>query len=126
MRVFSEISALIHFLDILIIGLLQAQYTFTNIDIRCLCEKERLIFSGTNSVLVKTVYALVAGFVLLVAITFCIQDRRVIESRGVLNPLLWIFADAVGRKGAAVLAGCIFFAMLFSGYESLFRKMLIL
>ncbi|MGW5679953.1 amino acid permease, partial [Streptomyces sp. NPDC003860] len=99
------------------IGLLLAQYTFSGYDASAHLSEETSNASVTAARgIVRAIWASwIAGFVLLMALTFAIQDYD-----GALNsetgvPPAQILLDALGSNGAAALLLVVIVAQLFCG-----------
>ncbi|MGX7828461.1 amino acid permease [Actinokineospora sp. 24-640] len=103
-----------------LLGLLLAQYTFTGYDASAHMTEEtrNAARSGPRGIVMSIVVSLVAGWVLLVGITFAIQDYD-----GALNsetgvPPAQIFIDALGLTGGKLLLLIAIGAQLFCGMAS--------
>ncbi|GGS30894.1 amino acid transporter [Actinokineospora fastidiosa] len=103
-----------------LLGLLLAQYTFTGYDASAhMTEETRgAARSGPRGIVMSIVVSLVAGWVLLLGITFAIQDYD-----GALNsetgvPPAQIFIDALGSTGGKLLLLIAIGAQLFCGMAS--------
>jgi amino acid permease (GABA permease) len=103
-----------------LLGLLLAQYTFTGYDASAhMTEETRdAARSGPRGIVMSIVVSLVAGWLLLVGITFAIQDYD-----GALNsqtgvPPAQIFIDALGTTGGKLLLLIAIGAQLFCGMAS--------
>ncbi|GAA4430863.1 amino acid permease [Actinokineospora soli] len=103
-----------------LLGLLLAQYTFTGYDASAhMTEETRdAARSGPRGIVMSIVVSLVAGWILLVGITFAIQDYS-----GALNsetgvPPAQVFIDALGTTGGKLLLLIAIGAQLFCGMAS--------
>src|SRR6266550_1499370 len=88
---------------ILPVGLLMAQYTFTGYDASAHMTEEThdAARSGPRGIVMSIVVSLFAGWVLLIGITFAIQNYTT-ESAAYVAPAQ-IFVDAVGSTGGRLL-----------------------
>ena len=103
-----------------LLGLLLAQYTFTGYDASAHMTEEtrNAARSGPRGIVMSILVSLVAGWVLLLGITFAIQDYD-----GALNsetgvPPAQIFIDALGVTGGKLLLLIAIGAQLFCGMAS--------
>lgn len=103
-----------------LLGLLLAQYTMTGYDASAHMTEEThdAARSGPRGIVMSIVVSLVAGWVLLIGITFAIQDYN-----GELNtktgvPPAQIFIDALGLTGGKLLLLVAIGAQLFCGMTS--------
>jgi amino acid permease (GABA permease) len=103
-----------------LLGLLLAQYTFTGYDASAHMTEEThdAARSGPRGIVMSIVVSLVAGWVLLIGLTFAIQsyDGAVGTDTGV--PPAQIFIDAVGATGGKLLLLVAIGAQLFCGMSS--------
>src|SRR5215813_12571963 len=102
---------------VLLLGLLLAQYTFTGYDASAHMTEEThdAARSGPRGIVNAITVSLVAGWILLLGITFAIRDYD-----GALNsdtdvPPAQIFIDAIGAGGAQVLLLIVIGAQFFCG-----------
>src|SRR5246500_810556 len=90
---------------ILPVGLLLSQYTFTGYDASAHMTEEthNAARSGPRGIVMSILISLIAGWVLLIGITFAIQRSNYAgEATAVVAPAqIWI--DAIGRTGAELL-----------------------
>jgi len=102
------------------LGLLLAQYTFTGYDASAhMTEETRdAAVSGPRGIVLSIVVSLVAGWALLIGITFAIQsyDGALASETGV--PVAQIFIDATGRTTGLFLLLIAIGAQLFCGMAS--------
>ena len=102
------------------LGLLLAQYTFTGYDASAHMTEEThdAARSGPRGIVMSIIVSLVAGWVLLIGITFAIQSYggELGSSTGV--PPAQIFIDAVGATGGKLLLLVVVGAQLFCGMSS--------
>jgi amino acid permease (GABA permease) len=107
-------------LYIVLIGLLLAQYTFTGYDASAhMTEETRdAATAGPRGIVMSILVSLVAGWVLLIGVTFAIQNYagEVGSATGV--PPAQIFWDAIGKTGAELLLVIVCVAQLFCGMSS--------
>jgi amino acid permease (GABA permease) len=107
-------------LYVALLGLLLAQYTFTGYDASAHMTEEThdAARSGPRGIVMSIVASLVAGWVLLIGVTFAIQSYD-----GALNsetdvPPAQIFIDAVGTAGGKILLLIVIGAQFFCGMSS--------
>jgi amino acid permease (GABA permease) len=109
------------FLFILPIGLLMAQYTFTGYDASAHMTEETqgAARSGPRGIVMSILISLIAGWVLLIGLTFAIQKANYAgeAAQGVAAPAQ-IFLDSIGRTGAELLLLVVIGAQLFCGMSS--------
>jgi amino acid permease (GABA permease) len=102
------------------LGLLLAQYTFTGFDASAHMTEEthQAARSGPRGIVNSIVVSLVAGWILLIGVTFAIQsyDGALDSSTGV--PPVQIFLDALGRTGGELLLLIVIGAQFFCGMSS--------
>ncbi len=105
---------------VLALGLLLAQYTFTGYDASAHMTEEthNASRSGPRGIVMSIVVSLIAGWVLLIGITFAIQKADYSTYLGALVPPAQIFATAIGATGAKLLLLVIIGAQLFCGMSS--------
>jgi amino acid permease (GABA permease) len=105
---------------VVFLGLLLAQYTFTGYDASAhmIEETKGAATAGPRGIVLSIVVSLVAGWVLLVGLTFAIQDYKgeLGSSTGV--PPAQIFMDAAGRTLGLLLLVIVVMAQLFCGLAS--------
>ena len=106
---------------ILPVGLLMAQYTFTGYDASAHMTEEthEAARSGPRGIVMSILISLIAGWVLLIGITFAIQKSNYAgEATAVVAPAqIWI--DSIGRTGAELLLLVAIGAQLFCGMSSI-------
>src|SRR5580693_1810358 len=109
------------FLFILPIGLLMAQYTFTGYDASAHMTEETqgAARSGPRGIVMSILISLIAGWVLLIGLTFAIQKANYAgeAAQGAAAPAQ-IFLDSIGRTGAELLLLVVIGAQLFCGMSS--------
>jgi amino acid permease (GABA permease) len=103
---------------IVLIGLLLAQYTFTGYDASAhMTEETRsAATAGPRGIVMSIFVSLIAGWVLLIGVTFAIQHYAS-ESLAAAPPAQ-IFFDAIGKTGAELLLLIVIGAQLFCGMSS--------
>jgi amino acid permease (GABA permease) len=103
---------------IVLIGLLLAQYTFTGYDASAHMTEETRDAStaGPRGIVLSILVSLIAGWVLLIGVTFAIQHYAS-ESLAAAPPAQ-IFFDAIGKTGAELLLLIVIGAQLFCGMSS--------
>jgi amino acid permease (GABA permease) len=114
----TEISSTFY---VALIGLLLAQYTFTGYDASAhMTEETRdAARSGPRGIVGSIVVSLVAGWVLLIGLTFAIQSYdNAVAAPDTGVPPAQIFVDAIGFTGAKLLLLIVIGAQLFCGMSS--------
>src|SRR5271166_551336 len=103
---------------VLLLGLLLAQYTFTGYDASAhMTEETRSAArSGPRGIVMSIVVSLFAGWLLLIGITFAIQNYSGAASASV--PAAQVFIQALGNTGAKLLLLVVIGAQLFCGMSS--------
>ncbi|HUQ59313.1 amino acid permease [Lentzea sp.] len=103
-----------------LLGLLLAQYTFTGYDASAHMTEEThdAARSGPRGIVMSIVVSLVAGWVLLVGITFAIRDYDGALASPTGVPPAQIFIDALGLTGGKLLLLIAIGAQLFCGMSS--------
>jgi len=105
---------------ILPVGLLMAQYTFTGYDASAHMTEEthKAATAGPRGIVMSILVSLFAGWVLLIGITFAIQNYAGEAAQGTAAPAqIWI--DSIGRTGAELLLLVVIGAQLFCGMSSI-------
>ncbi|SEM24321.1 amino acid permease [Streptacidiphilus jiangxiensis] len=102
------------------LGLLLAQYTFTGYDASAHMTEETkdAARSGPKGIVMSILVSLVAGWVLLIGITFAIQNYKGELATNTNEPPAQIFMDAVGLTGGKLLLLVVIGAQLFCGMSS--------
>ncbi|HUZ52051.1 MAG TPA: amino acid permease [Streptosporangiaceae bacterium] len=104
------------------IGLLLAQYTFTGYDASAHMTEEthNAATAGPRGIVMSIVVSLFAGWLLLIGLTFAIQNYSAEVSTTSLTgvPPAQIFIDAIGTTGAKLLLLIVVGAQLFCGMSS--------
>jgi amino acid permease (GABA permease) len=100
------------------IGLLLAQYTFTGFDASAHMTEETqdAAVAGPRGIVMSIVVSLVAGWILLLGVTFAIQDYA--KEAVATVPPAQIFIDAIGLTGAKLLLLIVIGAQFFCGMSS--------
>ncbi|MHB1431020.1 MAG: amino acid permease [Streptosporangiaceae bacterium] len=100
------------------IGLLLAQYTFTGYDASAHMTEEthKAAVAGPRGIVMSIVVSLFAGWILLIGVTFAIQNYT--KEVGAIVPPAQIFVDAIGATGGKLLLLIVIFAQLFCGMSS--------
>jgi amino acid permease (GABA permease) len=103
---------------VLLLGLLLAQYTFTGYDASAhMTEETRdAARSGPRGIVTSILVSLVAGWILLIGVTFAIQKYG--AEAGAPVPPSQIFIDALGVTGGKLLLLIAIGAQLFCGMSS--------
>ncbi len=103
---------------VFLIGLLLAQYTFTGYDASAHLTEEThdAAISGPRGIVWSIVVSLVAGWVLLIAVTASIQNYG--QEVAAVVPPAQIFADALGHNWAVFLMFIVVGAQFYCGMSS--------
>jgi amino acid permease (GABA permease) len=106
---------------ILPVGLLMAQYTFTGYDASAHMTEETHSAnrSGPRGIVMSILISLIAGWVLLIGITFAIQKANYAGEAGAIVAPAQIWIDSIGRFGAELLLLVAIGAQLFCGMSSI-------
>jgi amino acid permease (GABA permease) len=104
---------------VLLLGLLLAQYTFTGYDASAHLTEEThdAARSGPRGIVMSIVVSLIAGWILLIGLTFAIQNYT--TEVGALVPPAQIFVDAAGATTGKLLLLVVIGAQLFCGMSSI-------
>ena len=107
-------------LYVFLIGLLVAQYTFTGYDASAHMTEETLnaAVAGPKGIVNSIVLSLIAGWILLIGITFGIQDYQAVLTSATGVPPVQIFLDTVGPVGGILLLLIVIGAQFFCGMAS--------
>jgi amino acid permease (GABA permease) len=102
------------------IGLLNAQYTLTGFDASAHMSEEtvRADIAGPRGILNSILVSLVAGWILLIGLTFAIQNYGAALSSPTLVAPAQIFTSAAGEKTGEFLLAIAIVAQLFCGMAS--------
>src|SRR5690242_14091440 len=103
---------------VVLLGLLLAQYTFTGYDASAHMtdETKSAAVAGPRGIVMSIIVSLVAGWILLIGVTFAIQNYT--TEVGATVPPAQIFVDAVGDTGGKLLLVVVIVAQLFCGMSS--------
>jgi amino acid permease (GABA permease) len=104
-----------------LLGLLLAQYTFTGYDASAhMTEETRsAATAGPRGIIMSILVSLAAGWVLLIGLTFAIQDYdNAVAAPDTGVPPAQIFVDAIGLTGGKLLLLVAIGAQLFCGMSS--------
>ena len=105
---------------VVLLGLLLAQYTLTGFDASAHMTEETRDASraGPRGIVTSIVVSLIAGWILLIGVTFAIEnyDGTVNSSTGV--PPVQVFIDALGQTGGKLLLLIAIGAQFFCGMSS--------
>jgi amino acid permease (GABA permease) len=103
---------------VVLLGLLLAQYTFTGYDASAHMTEETksAAVSGPRGIVMSILVSLVAGWILLIGVTFAIQSYT--SEVGQAVPPAQIFVDALGVTGGKLLLLIVVIAQLFCGMAS--------
>jgi amino acid transporter len=103
---------------VVLLGLLLAQYTFTGYDASAHMTEETksAAVSGPRGIVMSILVSLVAGWILLIGVTFAIQNYG--TEVGATVPPAQIFVDAIGATGGKLLLVVVIVAQLFCGMSS--------
>ena len=105
---------------VVLLGLLLAQYTFTGYDASAHMTEEthNAARSGPRGIVMSIIVSLFAGWILLIGITFAIQNYTAEAGSPTGVPPAQIFIDAVGATGGKLLLLIAIGAQLFCGMSS--------
>lgn len=105
---------------VVLIGLLLAQYTFTGYDASAHMTEEThdAAVSGPRGIVMSILVSLVAGWALLIGVTFAIQNYAGEVGSATAVPPAQVFIDAVGSTGGKLLLLIAIGAQLFCGMSS--------
>jgi len=103
-----------------LIGLLLAQYTLTGYDASAHMTEEthNAAVTGPKGIVNSIIVSVVAGWVLLVGLTFAIQSYESAIGTATGVPPAQIFIDAIGNTGGKLLLLIVIVAQLFCGMAS--------
>ena len=104
---------------VVLLGLLLAQYTFTGYDASAHMTEETksAAVAGPRGIVMSIIVSLVAGWILLIGVTFAIQNYT--AEVGATVPPAQIFVDALGDTGGKLLLVVVIVAQLFCGMSSI-------
>ena len=105
---------------VVLLGLLLAQYTFTGYDASAHMTEETkdAAVSGPRGIVMSILVSLVAGWILLIGVTFAIQHYTGEADLATGVPPAQIFIDALGATGGKLLLLIVVIAQLFCGMAS--------
>jgi amino acid transporter len=105
---------------VLLLGLLQAQYTYTGYDASAHMSEETQgeSRSAARGVVMSIVVSAVFGYILALGVTFAIQDYKTTGSAGTFA-VKQIFLDSLGTHTAEVMLFIIVMAQLYCGMSSI-------
>src|SRR6476659_5601303 len=105
---------------VLLLGLLLAQYTLTGFDASAHMTEEthNAARSGPRGIVMSIVVSLIAGWILLIGVTFAIQNAHYADYTGALVPPAQILDTAIGGTGAKLLLLIAIGAQLFCWMSS--------
>ncbi len=103
-----------------LIGLLLAQYTFTGFDASAHMTEETRDASraGPRGIITSIVVSLVAGWILLIGVTFAIENYDATVNSSTNVPPVQVFIDALGQTGGKLLLLIVIGAQFFCGMSS--------
>ena len=103
---------------VVLLGLLLAQYTFTGYDASAHMTEETksAAVAGPRGIVMSIIVSLIAGWILLIGVTFAIQNYT--TEVGATVPPAQIFVDALGATGGKLLLVVVIVAQLFCGMSS--------
>jgi amino acid permease (GABA permease) len=107
-------------LYVFFLGLLVAQYTFTGYDASAHMTEEthNAAVAGPRGIVNSILISLIAGWVLLVGLTFAIKDYNAVLGTSTGAPPVQIFIDALGQTGGLILLFIVMGAQFFCGMSS--------
>ena len=105
---------------VFLIGLLNAQYTLTGYDASAHMTEEthNAAIAGPKGIVNSILVSLVAGWILLVGVSFAIQPGKYATEAGALVAPGQIFVDALGKSGGELLLLIAIVAQFFCGMSS--------
>ena len=105
---------------VLLLGLLQAQYTFTGYDASAHMSEEtqNASRSAARGVIMSIVVSAIFGYILALGVTFAIQNLSGTEA-AYLFSVKQVYLDALGRKTAEVMLFITVVAQLYCGMSSI-------
>jgi amino acid permease (GABA permease) len=111
----------IHFpIYVFLIGLLTAQYTLTGYDASAHMTEEthKADVAGPKGIVMSIVVSIIAGWILIVGVSFAIQPGKYATEAGSLVAPGQIFIDALGKNGGLFLLLIAIVAQFFCGMSS--------
>jgi amino acid permease (GABA permease) len=105
---------------VFLIGLLLAQYTFTGYDASAHMTEETQMADTVApwGIVMSIVVSLIAGWILLLGVTFAIQNYNAELASPTGVPPAQIFIDAIGKTGGEILLLIVIGAQFFCGMSS--------
>jgi amino acid permease (GABA permease) len=105
---------------VFLIGLLNAQYTLTGYDASAHMTEEthKAATAGPRGIVMSIVVSIVAGWILLVGVSFAIQPGKYTSEAAALVAPGQIFIDALGKGGGLFLLLIAIVAQFFCGMSS--------
>lgn len=105
---------------VLLLGLLQAQYTFTGYDASAHMSEEtqNASRSAARGVIMSCVVSAVFGYILALGVTFAIQDMAATTGAGTFA-VKQVFLDSLGTRTAEVMLAITVGAQLYCGMSSI-------
>ena len=105
---------------VFLLGLLLAQYTFTGYDASAHMteETEDAAYTAPWGIVMSIVVSLVAGWILLLGVTFAIQNYNAELGSATGVPPAQIFIDSVGRRFGEILMFIVIGAQFYCGMSS--------
>jgi amino acid permease (GABA permease) len=105
---------------VFLLGLLLAQYTFTGYDASAHMTEETVSadIAGPRGIVMSIVVSLIAGWILLIGVTYAISNYTAVRTSATGVPPAQIFIDAVGRTGGELLLLVVIGAQFFCGMSS--------
>ena len=104
---------------VLLLGLLQAQYTYTGYDASAHMSEEtqNASLTAARGVIMSILVSAVFGYILALGVTFAIQSFTSVTGAGIFA-VKQVYLDALGRKTAEVMLFVTVGAQLFCGMSS--------
>jgi amino acid permease (GABA permease) len=105
---------------VFLIGLLTAQYTLTGYDASAHMTEEthKAETAGPKGIVMSIVVSIIAGWILIVGVSFAIQPGKYTTEAGALVAPGQIFIDALGKTGGLFLLLIAIVAQFFCGMSS--------
>lgn len=106
---------------VFLLGLLLAQYTFTGYDASAHMTEEThdAAYTAPWGIVMSIVVSLIVGWILLLGVTFAIQNYNAELASATGVPPAQIFIDAIGRVGGELLMAVVIGAQFFCGMSSI-------
>jgi amino acid transporter len=110
----------IAFLFVFMLGFLQAQYTYTGYDASAHMSEETREASkaAAKGVVNSVIVSAVAGYVLIMALTFAITDVKAVAESGTFAAVT-VLEQALGETGVELLLAIAVFGQLFCGMSAI-------